>query len=57
MEWIISGYCRKQDQARTVLLELDEGEWYWDCEYPRCPHSVNCPIGPQIEEKKKEATP
>ncbi len=57
MEWIISGYCRKQDQARTVLLELEDGEWYWDCDFPHCPHSVNCPIGPQIEEKKKEATP
>ena len=34
MEWIVSGYCRGQDQARSILLELDGGQWYCDCDYP-----------------------
>jgi len=57
MEWIISGYCRGQDQARSILLEQDGGQWYCDCDYPDCPYAAGCPIGSEIHEKQQEATP
>ena len=49
MEWIISGYCRNQDQARTVLLELDGTDFDWDCEYSSCTFAASCTIGRQIQ--------
>lgn len=50
MEWIISGYCRNQDQARTVLVEKDGADYDWDCEYGCCTFSAACTIGKQIQE-------
>lgn len=57
MEWIISGYCRGQDQARSVLLEYDNGQWYCDCDYPDCPYAGNCPVGSEIQKKQQEVSP
>ena len=48
MEWIVSGYCRVQDQARTVLLEREDGQWECDCDYPDCGFSEVCTVGKQI---------
>jgi len=56
MEWIVSGYCRMQDQARTVILELDDMLWDADCDFPDCPYAVECPIGKQLSEIQKEHT-
>ena len=50
MEWIFSGYCRAQDQARTVMVELEDGEWDICCDFPDCAYANNCPIGKQITE-------
>ena len=55
MEWIISGYCRNLDQARSVLLERDDA-WYCDCDYPDCAYAADCPVGKEIDEKKQEAS-
>lgn len=54
MEWIISGYCRTQDQARTVLLELEDGQWTCDCDYPDCTWASTCPVAAQIRSKQEE---
>lgn len=55
MEWIISGYCRAQDQARTVLLERDGGEWDCDCDFPDCAHAASCLVWKQLKEHQEEA--
>ena len=55
MEWIISGYCRAQGQARMVMLELEDGQWDCDCSYPDCAYGSDCPIGTQIGQKQEEA--
>lgn len=55
MEWIISGYCRGQDQARSILLELDAGQWYYDCDYPNCAYAEDCPVAGEIRQKQEEA--
>ena len=52
MEWIVSGYCRVMDQARTVCLELEDGQRDCDCEYPDCLFAKDCPIGKQLREKE-----
>ena len=53
-EKFISGYCRVQDQARTVTLEWEDGTWYCDCSYPGCVYADSCPIGSQLKEKQEE---
>lgn len=53
MEWIISGYCRGQDQARSILLELDTGQWYYDCDYPDCAYAEDCPVAGEIRQKQE----
>ena len=50
MEWIVSGYCRVLDHARTVMLEQDDGAWDCDCDHPDCPFAADCPIGRQLTE-------
>lgn len=50
MEWIFTGYCRNQDQARTVMAELEDGDWDIACDYPDCPYAADCVIGKQIQE-------
>ena len=53
MEKIITGYCRAQDQARTVMVEEEDGEWDISCDYPDCPYAGDCPIGKEIAEVQK----
>lgn len=55
MEWIISGYCRVQDQARTVMAEKDGNDWDFGCDFPSCAYAHDCPIGKQLHEKMEEA--
>jgi len=54
VEKILSGYCRSQDQARTVLAELFDGQWDWNCDYPACAHSISCPIAAQLAALQEE---
>lgn len=48
MEKSVSGYCRVQDGARIVLVELEQGSLEADCEYEGCAYRAECPIGRQI---------
>ena len=41
-EYCFSGYCRAQDQARTVLLEWTGDSWEADCDFPDCPFAAAC---------------
>ena len=50
MEEIISGYCRAQDQARTVMAEYDAGEGDISCAFPDCNYAKDCPVGKQLAE-------
>ena len=50
MEWIVSGYCRAQDQARTVLLECEDSQWDCDCDFPGCAFADVCTIGKQLRQ-------
>ncbi len=54
MEKLISGYCRNLDQARTVMLEEENGRWEQDCEYPHCTFSGSCTIAAQIKSTVEE---
>ena len=54
METIISGYCRVMDQARTVMLELDGGDWDCDCDFPDCVFAKDCPLGKQMVQIQNE---
>ena len=54
MEHILSGYCRVQDQSRTVFLEQEDGEWDCSCDWPDCIYAGNCPIGKQMTQIQKE---
>ena len=49
-EWIISGYCRVQDQARTVMVEYEDDEWGFGCDFPGCAYACDCPVGKQLKE-------
>ena len=50
MEWTFTGYCRAQDQARTVMAEYDDNVWDIACGFPTCTYAKDCPIGRQLEE-------
>ena len=54
MEWILSGYCRAQDQARSVFLEQDGEDWDWGCDFPGCAFSESCTIAKQIRQTREE---
>ncbi len=54
MEWFLSGYCRVQDQARTVMVELEQGQWEQDCQYSGCSFADSCPIGRRINKLMQE---
>ena len=54
LEKMISGYCRSQDQARTILVELYNGQWDWNCDYPHCAHSITCPIALELKALQEE---
>ena len=49
-EFCFSGYCRAQDQARTVLLEWTGDSWEADCDFPDCPFAAACPVAAKMEE-------
>ena len=54
MEWYISGFCREQNQTRTVMVEEDEGSWDIGCTFIRCAHCEGCTICRQIRQLQKE---
>ncbi|MBP3634199.1 MAG: hypothetical protein J6J43_06470 [Oscillospiraceae bacterium] len=54
MEWYISGFCREQNQTRTVMVEEDEGDWDVGCTFTRCAHSESCTICQKIKALQKE---
>ncbi|MCD7833443.1 MAG: ubiquinone biosynthesis protein UbiE [Lachnospiraceae bacterium] len=55
-EAFISGFCKKQNQTRTVLCEyeLTEGDGRIllgsDCDYGRCEYSRDCTLMVQAKE-------
>lgn len=49
-EMILSGYCRKLDGSRTVMVEDGEP----DCLYPDCPYTPACPIAEKIRQFLEE---
>ena len=49
-EYFISGFCRCQNQTRTVTLSFEDGEeGETDCLYGDCPHEGSCEIAAQIK--------
>lgn len=55
MEQTFSGYCRSIDAPRLVFCEAGGGEVEIDCDYARCPHAGDCPVGKQITQFLREA--
>ena len=52
-EFFIAGYCRINDQSRTVCAEFADGKLICaDCNYPDCPYTDKCTIAGQIKEKE-----
>ena len=49
MERVVSGYCRTIDQARTVMAELDDGQWGFACDFPDCAFVSGCPIAKELQ--------
>ena len=49
-EEFISGYCRAQDQSRTVAAEKEDGKWFVDCSYGACPYEGSCQIAQRIRQ-------
>ena len=49
-EYMISGYCRCTDQARTVLLERTGDGWESDCGYTDCSFQGECPVAARLRE-------
>lgn len=52
-EEILSGFCRQQNQGRTVTCELEESEKgirlsFVDCGYADCAHKGSCLIAGEI---------
>ncbi len=48
-ELFCTGYCRRQDQTRVVLCELEDGLLTAaDCAYPACEFAGECPIAAQF---------
>lgn len=49
-EEFISGFCKRQNQTRTVFCEFevsDDGSrrlLSWDCDFGKCEHSSNCTL-------------
>ena len=54
MEYIITGYCRAQDQSRTVFLEYEDGEWDCGCNFPGCAYTGNCTLARQMTKIQEE---
>ena len=48
-EMFFSGYCRSQDQSRTVTVVTVDGIVdEMDCAYDRCIHRMGCPLAEKI---------
>lgn len=54
MEWYISGFCRAQNQTRTVMVEEDDGDWDVGCDFICCAHCESCTICQQIKALQEE---
>lgn len=53
-ELFINGFCRVQNQGRTVtvVLEKENGNWEVtevDCAYGKCEHQTVCEVAKQID--------
>lgn len=56
-EYFLAGFCRVNDQSRTVSAEFEDGRLtFADCNYPDCPYTDRCTIALQLKdlEKKEE---
>ena len=54
-EYFFAGYCRANDQSRTVCAEFaDDKLTYADCSYPDCPYADKCTVAGQIKEKEAQ---
>ena len=57
-EIFVSGFCKVQNQTRTVLVEIsrdEKGEITFaesDCAYGNCPHTGDCLLMRQALEKQ-----
>ncbi len=56
-EYFLSGYCRVNDQSRTVSAEFADGKLtFTDCNYPDCPYTDRCTVAEGIKAlEKREA--
>lgn len=54
MERYLSGFCRTQNAARTVLAEEDEGAWDVGCDFPCCAHCDSCTIAKELKQLQEE---
>ena len=52
-EFCLTGYCRRIDQSRMVLVEVFNGETEVDCDYFCCPHAGECTIAKQLKEQER----
>lgn len=50
-EWIVSGYCRTQDQARTVMAEYYNSQWDFACDFPDCAYAKDCPVAAELRDR------
>lgn len=58
-EFFINGFCRVQNQGRTVtvVLEKENGPWEVtevDCAYGQCEHQPVCEVAKQIDARLAE---
>ena len=54
-EMFFSGYCRGQDQSRTVtVVTVDGCVDEMDCAFDKCIHRLGCPLAEKIGDYLKE---
>ena len=53
-ELFFSGYCRCQDQSRTVTGEIENGTFFADCSYGNCPYESSCQIAENLRKMQEE---
>ena len=53
-EAFFSGYCRCQDQSRTVTGEIENGRFFADCSYGSCPYESSCQIAENLRKMEQE---
>ena len=49
-EVMISGYCRCTDQSRIVTAELENGQWFCDCNFGNCPYEGSCAVAEKLRQ-------